>query len=120
MPLLPMILVGIVLVWWLGTFLCLVRLARGMHRLRKLRRTLLPPAEERVENMLSVVARQFPACRRVQVCESALAPAPLSFGLLRPTIVFPTGLAARLDDEQLRLVLRMKWRTSSGATIGWP
>ena len=50
--------------------------------------------------------RHIGSRRRVRLWESRLAPAPLSFGVLRPMIVLPTALAPELDNAQLRLVLK--------------
>src|SRR5690606_2376308 len=46
-------------------------------------------------------------CRRVpQLCESNIAPVPLTFGLVRPRIVLPAGMADRLSAVELELILR--------------
>ncbi len=42
----------------------------------------------------------------VTIAESAAAPGPMLVGVIRPAVIVPRGLAERLDDEALELVLR--------------
>ncbi|HEY4309226.1 MAG TPA: M56 family metallopeptidase, partial [Pirellulales bacterium] len=104
-PLLPRLLGLVVFAWWIGTLVGLVRLAWGTRVLRRLKRTLIAPADPRIAATLAACLGEARVRRRVEIRESAAAPAPLSFGLWRPTIVLPAHMATRLDDEQLRLVV---------------
>ena len=102
---LPVLWFVLTLVWGLGTTVCLARLARGISILARLRRSLVAPADGRLAIQLRQSLERLNTRRRALIGESSLAPAPLSFGLLRPVIVLPVALSKELDDEQLRLVL---------------
>ena len=80
------------LFWSVGVFLAAVRLLAGLIRLRKLR----SGASRAPWNTLP---RATPA-----ILESDQIDLPITFGILRPTIVFPRNATA-WPPERLRLVL---------------
>jgi bla regulator protein blaR1 len=96
----------LVLLWMVGSLARGVTLARALHRLVRFRRFLITPENGRLAWHLGNACEALGMRPDVPVRESALAPTPLSLGLIRPLVVLPRGLAPSLTDEQLRLVLR--------------
>ncbi len=92
-PIWPFVWLAWIVFWFLGALVCLARLLVGHRLVRKLRRSLTAPADERLTRLLQESLAHIGSRRRVRLWESRLAPAPLSFGVLRPMIVLPTALA---------------------------
>src|SRR2546423_422496 len=65
----------------------------------------LPLNEDRVHAQAAELASALGLRRSPPLREAAGAPGPLVLGLLRPTILLPPSLAARLSPEELRLAL---------------
>ena len=91
--------------WIIGTAVVLIRLLRGMLVVLRLRRSLRPVERVRLLDATRLACESAGLRREVAICESSLAPAPLSLGLWRPTIVLPEGLDGRLSDRHLLCVL---------------
>jgi beta-lactamase regulating signal transducer with metallopeptidase domain/outer membrane protein assembly factor BamD (BamD/ComL family) len=96
---------GLMALWALGILAGLARLALGATMVWMLIRSsrpadsaALPAAAERARQALGL--RTAPRLR-----ESPMTPMPLVVGLFRPVILLPSGLAERLEAEQLDAVL---------------
>jgi beta-lactamase regulating signal transducer with metallopeptidase domain len=61
--------------------------------------------EEKLAWLAWACAGELGVRRRFAIIETGLVESPAIFGLWRPTLLLPTGLAARLSDTELRLVL---------------
>ncbi|MEO2017803.1 MAG: M56 family metallopeptidase [Fuerstiella sp.] len=96
---------GLIIVWIIGSFRMLLRLASGLLVVRRLRRSMTKTAETRLIGLFDRAVREVGSSKRLTLAESSIAPAPLSLGLSRPTVVLPTGLSETLTDEQLLSVL---------------
>ncbi len=107
-------------VWLLGTLIGAGRVARGFLVLRRFRRSVETPSLDHLNQTAREAAAAFgvveAASRRLfkaagcrfyvpPIRISALAPAPLSLGLVHPLIVLPSHLAEKGDAEQLRAIL---------------
>jgi beta-lactamase regulating signal transducer with metallopeptidase domain len=92
---------GLVIVYLVGLTVLLVRLALAFVALRRLVRRCIP-APGALQELLAELEPDRPAPRLLQ---SPHLSVPVSFGLLRPTIVLPARLSARLDPSRLRWVL---------------
>lgn len=91
--------------WLLGTCVGLVRLAQGWRRTA---RRLVHPAtrvSSEVSGLVARVAERLGLRRPVRVLESALAPSPMVLGVVRPLLLLPRGVGARLSEAQLEAVL---------------
>jgi beta-lactamase regulating signal transducer with metallopeptidase domain len=83
-----------------GLFMLIVAL-RLSRRL-----AVLPDVDDaRLQPLLAEARTTMHLRRAPRIVIDPRAPAPALFGLLRPTLVLPPGLIARLDDQQLRHVL---------------
>lgn len=91
--------------WCLGIGFCLVRLAIGLLRLRGLLRTAHRATDVRVLETLQDVCRSSHSDRQPELLVSSSISNPVTAGWLRPRIVIPDGIAGRLSNEELRLVL---------------
>ncbi len=95
------------LFWCFGSLVLLVRLASGWLRLRAIIR-----ASREIDwnegEMMSAVAE---ACRAVQIAKrptivySCDAAGPVATGIIRPTIILPTGIEQRVSARELRDIL---------------
>src|SRR5690606_27898435 len=83
-------------VWLLVAVMRMAGLCRGYRFLRRLRASLRAPSDSALEQLVESICRGA-GCRRVpQLCESNIAPVPLTLGLVRPRLVLPAGMADRL------------------------
>ena len=94
----------LVATWFAGV---LVLSARGLRQWRALRRlcTVALPCEPGWQQRLGALCRRMGVRQRVQLRECALVVAPMVVGWLRPVILLPVGLALRLPQEQVELLL---------------
>jgi beta-lactamase regulating signal transducer with metallopeptidase domain len=94
----------LVLLWAAGALVGGVRLARGLHFMRRLRRAARPMSRVRIEQLrarvVAVLGRQVPA-----IVSSEQVGVPAALGCLRPVVLLPSSLLASLDDQQLFQVL---------------
>jgi len=76
--------------WLAGTVVGLMRLVFGLAGLRRLRRSLVPPRQSRLEGLLVSDALGVPA----------------TIGFLRPVVAIPKALVNHLSHEELEAVRR--------------
>jgi beta-lactamase regulating signal transducer with metallopeptidase domain len=92
--------------WVAGVLWQLARLGHGLWLVRRLARSLRPPAGPRWAALAAEAARRVGLRRPPRVAVSDLAAAPLSLGLLRPVVVLPAALEEEgLDDGEALGVL---------------
>lgn len=98
---------GVLAIWLLGGLAILGRALLGMTGLRRLRRCSLPVTRESARRLAADVQNAMGIRRRVTLLEMPEKDAlrvPIVFGLFRPTILLPSGLAG-WPPERLRLIL---------------
>jgi bla regulator protein blaR1 len=90
--------------WAAGVLLLAGRAATQWWQLRRIcaEATPLPPAWQR---RLQSLQQAFALRRPVRLLETARVAGPVLFGLLRPVVLLPAGLALRLPPRQLELLL---------------
>ncbi|HEX9942156.1 MAG TPA: M56 family metallopeptidase [Thermoanaerobaculia bacterium] len=88
-------------VWCAGSLILLARTVAGRIALRRIARGARPVAED---GLLAEAARAAGCRRRVRLLTDGRIPAPVTFGILRPVIVLPTGWEA-WPRSQRRAVL---------------
>ena len=89
----------ILCIWAIGTFTMLIRLAFGLFRIRRLRRTATV-ADNSYQEICKRLAQQLNIIRPITVCFSDRVVSPISFGWLSPSILIPR----KLNLEQFELV----------------
>jgi beta-lactamase regulating signal transducer with metallopeptidase domain len=89
----------ILCIWAIGTFTMLIRLAFGLFRIRRLRRTATV-ADDSYQAICKRLAQQLNIIRPITVCFSDRVVSPISFGWLSPSILIPR----KLNLEQFELV----------------
>jgi bla regulator protein BlaR1 len=90
--------------WFAGVSLLSLRLWREWRRLRRLCDSALPVAPEWQERF-EVLARRLGVHVKVRLRQGAGIVTPMLVGVLRPTILLPASLVARLPGDQLELIL---------------
>ena len=96
---------GILLVLWAaGTSVSLARLTRGLQLMSRVRRTGRPLPELRIaplrNRLASALGGNVPEIRT-----SGQVGVPVALGCLRPIVLLPASLPARLNDHQLFQIL---------------
>ncbi len=89
----------ILCIWAIGTLAMLTRLAFGLFRIRRLRRTATV-ADDSYQAICKRLAQQLNIIRPITVCFSDRIVSPISFGWLSPSILIPR----KLNLEQFELV----------------
>jgi bla regulator protein BlaR1 len=97
-----------VVLWLTGSVLMLLRWGRGWRRIRRL------TAKSRNASFL-IQSRELQVLRRLEtraclrrsldMVSSEAVMEPCVFGLLRPTLIWPTGLSQRLTDDEIEGIL---------------
>lgn len=95
----------IVALWLPGFLFFLLRLATGLHYVRRLRRRQTRLAPEVWQEYLRSVAVRIGFSRPVALLESALVRAPMAFGFFKPLILMPVGMANQLTPAEVEAVL---------------
>jgi beta-lactamase regulating signal transducer with metallopeptidase domain len=109
--------------WAGGAALFLAQLARGLWRVRRLRRTAIPRPDLRAA--VRSLAADAGVRRRVDVVTHEEAPLPFTFGLRRPVIVLPPDTAGWDEDDvrrtlvhELEHVRRGDWVVQMAVRLG--
>ena len=90
-------------VWILGAAMCLVPVLIGLWQVSTLRRSALPWTSGRA--LVDQLTRDAGIHRRVDVLLHESAPGPMTFGLLRATIVLPLDARRWTDEDLVRAVV---------------
>ena len=91
--------------WCAGTLFVLIRCMRGLLACRRLKKQATSATESRLLrlNARACDMAQHDYC--VPILESGRTSVPLTFGMARPVVVLPEGLAEVLSDDELLCVL---------------
>ena len=113
---------AILTIWIAGAAMCALPIVVGLWQVRALRRSALPWTRGRA--VIAPLARDAGIRRRVDVLVHDAAPGPLTFGLMRPTIVLPLDARnwsaddlARAIVHELEHVRRGDWATQCLARL---
>ena len=96
---------AVVLLWLTGSVGSLVLIALGAVRLSQIRRRAAVLCHERLGRTPEEIAKSLGSVEAPQILVSSSVPSPLACGVVRPTVILPSGLASRLSDDHLRDVL---------------
>lgn len=95
----------VMIAWLVGVVLLLVRFVRAQLRFRVQLRRGVPFDESRLPIQWPELCRLAGVAETIRIVEHDSLAAPAVWGMTRPTILFPQGLASSLSAEQLRWVL---------------
>jgi beta-lactamase regulating signal transducer with metallopeptidase domain len=95
----------IVLLWFAGMSVFLLRLLGNFGYVFYLQKHLSFPVESYWEEVLQGLAKRAGVRRSVELLESALIQTPLMAGYLKPVILFPMGMINRLDPAEAEAIL---------------
>jgi beta-lactamase regulating signal transducer with metallopeptidase domain/peptidoglycan/xylan/chitin deacetylase (PgdA/CDA1 family) len=95
----------LVLVWFGGAFVLLLRLLGGWVLTERLRRADGGALAHDLRETLARLAERLRVSRPVRMCESALVEVPTVIGWLRPVILVPAAALAGLTAPQLEALL---------------
>lgn len=95
----------VVLLWMIGVLFFCIRFAANYQLLHFLKAEALPIKEMAWKLQLSKLKNQMGIQHAVQLLESAIVKAPLTFGHFKPIILVPIGLLNALPPEQVEALL---------------
>lgn len=95
----------VMIAWLVGIVLLLARLVHSQLRFRAQLRRVSPLDESRLAIDLRELCRLAGVSESIPIMEHATIAAPAVWGIARPVILFPQGLASMLSSQQLRWVL---------------
>jgi beta-lactamase regulating signal transducer with metallopeptidase domain len=95
----------VMILWLAGILFLLGRLAAAQRRFRARLQHVIPLDELRLAIDFPELCRRAGAPETIRIVESDGIAAPSVWGIVRPTILLPQGIAASLTAEQLRWVL---------------
>ena len=95
----------VVVTWFTGVAVLLLRMAGGLWRVRRLHRRALVAAVSRWHAVAERIGAQLGLRRPVRVVESSRVESPIALGWLRPVIVLPVAAAANLTPSQVEAIL---------------
>lgn len=102
-------------VWAIGTFVMLIRVALGLYRIHRLRRTATV-ADGVYQAVCSRLTQKLNINRPVTICFSDQVVSPVSFGWLLPHILIPRNLNLEQFElvaaHELAHVQRLDWLTN--------
>lgn len=107
---------------WLGGMLVEGwRVGRGSWRIRRLTNSAEEVVDERLVSLSRSAAAAVGLRRLPLLCESKLAPAPLSLGVFRPRIILPASRQTEISDEAWRalFVHEMAHIARGDLLVGW-
>jgi len=91
--------------WFLGALLFLFRLVNSLSEIRSLRKSSSPVADFQLQKVLYRLAGKMGIDGEVQLRVSTFGASPLTFGTLKPVILFPAGLLFQLSPAQLEAIV---------------
>lgn len=95
----------LVMVWFCGTALLMVRLVGGWIFVQRLTRKNVSPVAEVWQTCLNQLGKQLGITKSVRLIESAEIAVPMTIGWLKPLVLVPIGLLAGLSPRQVEAVL---------------
>lgn len=95
----------LVFLWGLGAFLLSLRLAGSWWYMRRVSRKGLIVPEEVWSARFQLMMHRMGMRRNIRIYFSRLVDEPLTFGHLKPMILFPIGLVNKLSIDQVEAIL---------------
>lgn len=95
----------LVLAWLIGVLVFSIRFGANYLFLSYLRYEGNQPADAHWRNKLQTLKNQMGMTKAVQLLESAIAKAPMTFGHFKPVILIPLGMLASLPPDQVEALL---------------
>jgi beta-lactamase regulating signal transducer with metallopeptidase domain len=92
------------LAYAIGVVTLLIWFCMGRVQIKRWIRSAMPSTDQRVLEAFRDARKALRMKRSCLVLESDNVPTPLSVGIIRSKIILPTGLAARLSNEQLQAI----------------
>lgn len=97
---------GMVAAVWLAVIsLKLIKLSFDLFTLQRLKVVRARPLEADLQRRVNGLASGLGIQRVIRVLESAVVRAPLVIGYIRPVVLIPAGMIARLAPEDLEVIL---------------
>lgn len=100
-PVLPLI----VLLWGAGVLVLSTRTALGWMGTRRLVRHGVMPVAVELQALTAALAERIGVRRAVRVLKSTRVMVPTVIGWLKPVVLLPAGVLARLPSEQLEMII---------------
>jgi|GEM_PF-3476857 len=100
-PVLPYLAV----IWLMGVFSLSLWHLGGWCQLQRLRKRMIKPVSERIEQRLSRLSAEMGIKKVTAIMESALVAVPTVIGWLKPVILLPASCLTGLTGEQLEALL---------------
>ena len=101
-PALPKLAAALSAAWLAGVLLLALRLALAFVATSRLVRSARPIPPDELDPLLARALRDADLARPVRVAESASLESPAVWGVRRPTLLLPAGLAAETGADELR------------------
>ncbi|MBK8565166.1 MAG: M56 family metallopeptidase [Saprospiraceae bacterium] len=95
----------IVLVWFVGMSVFLLRLLGSLAYISYLKKHLNFPVESYWEELFADLRQRAGVRRGIELLESALVRSPVMVGYLKPVVLFPVGMINRLDPNEVEAIL---------------
>jgi beta-lactamase regulating signal transducer with metallopeptidase domain len=93
------------LIWAAGVLALAAARAGSAWAFRRRLRVAVSVADRRTETMVQRCLDELGAADAIPVIATDAVNAPALYGIVRPRLLFPIGFAARLSDDELRLVV---------------
>ena len=91
--------------WAVLAVIALGRVAMGLRHLRRIRRTCVPVALEKLDAQVRETLTRKQPMRRVALCTSDEVQVPTAIGLFRPAVIIPEWALEDLSADQLNHIL---------------
>lgn len=92
--------------WIIGTIFGGLRFMHNRRTLTKCRSSAIDVHDDNIASRIIGLCKAFSINRTVQIKISALVESPMTVGILKPIIYFPTGLISGFSSEELDTILR--------------
>lgn len=97
--------VGLFLAWFSAALLAMLRLAAGLLRLRKLRKSCAVVDCSKLNAAVAQTVASFASARSTQIATSEQVTVPAAMGFFRPLVVLPAWALRELSAEELNIIL---------------
>ena len=95
----------LVTLWLMGIFVLLLRYLGQLVFVQRLKHYGAVPFPDKWNDLICKLEKQLKITTKVRYVESLRVASPLTIGWLKPVILFPIGLAARLSTAEVEVIL---------------
>jgi beta-lactamase regulating signal transducer with metallopeptidase domain len=95
----------IVLIWFAGMLLFLLKLLGGLLQVFDLKRRMNFSADAYWADLLQKLTEKVGVKTQIELLESALVRSPITIGHLKPVILFPIGIINLLSEKEVEAIL---------------